>query len=161
MSVTAETLTAPDERAFRLAVESAEFLDGVDRGRWRLLQVAWPHALIAVAAAPRERGPEEFVLRFGLSGYPQAAPTATPWDLEREDVLDAEQRPKGERAGSAFNIGWREGRALYIPCDRVALAEHPDWRGRYPRWAWKPEAGITLYLRLVHELLNEEEYGGV
>lgn len=161
MSAAAEGVTAPDERAFRAAVEEAVFLDGADRGRWRLLEIDWPHALIAVEAAPRENGPEEFTFRFELSGYPNEAPTATPWDLERGDVLGREDRPKGERVGPAFNAGWNGGQALYIPCDRAALSGHPRWPSKYPRWTWRPEAGITLYLRLVHELLNEESYEGV
>jgi hypothetical protein len=161
MNVSAESATAPDERAFRLAVGAADFLDGADRGRWRLLEINWPHALIAVEAAPRGRGPKEFVFRFELSGYPNEAPAATPWDLERGDVLGREDRPKGERVGPAFNADWKGGQALYLPCDRAALAEHPEWRNKHPRWAWRPEAGITLYLRLLHELLNEEDYVGV
>jgi hypothetical protein len=157
----AESTAAPDERALGEAFQGPLFLAGVDAGRWRLLELAWPHALIAVSAAPRPGAPDQFVLRFELSGYPQEAPTAAPWNHEKEDLLGADERPKGGRAGEAFNLGWHGGSALYIPCDREALREHPDWRRKYPRWAWDPAVGITLYLRLAHELLNDEDYLGV
>ena len=70
---------APDERALREHVESAAFAEGAARGEWRLIgDIEWPHALIAVRAAPRPGAPCEFVLRFDLTGYPVEAPTRRP-----------------------------------------------------------------------------------
>ena len=151
---------APDEAAFRAHLAGAYFQDGVERGRWRLVEINWPHALIAVSAAPRDNGPMEFVLRFQLDGYP-AMPTATPWDPETDQQLAGDRRPKGVRVGQAFRPDWQNGSALYVPCDRVSCSGHSDWPTRYPSHCWDPTVGIACYLRLVHDLLNDDDYEGV
>lgn len=155
-----EQIVSPDEQVFRAHVASADFQAGVDRGDWRLLNVDWPVAFIAVSAAARPNGPHEFVLRFELSNYPVAEPTAGPWDIERSAPLAAELWPKGERVGVAFNPSWNM-QALYIPCDRLAIQGHDGWKTAHRRFIWDSTRDITFYLRLVHELLNDEDYQGV
>lgn len=145
----------PDERAFRADLEGVRFQDGVDRGRWRLVSLQWPVAVIAVSSAP-----EEFFLRFDLTGYPQGV-TAGLWDLENERILPAAERPTGGRLDRAVSVEWEEGRVLYVPWDRVVINGHPEWRAKYARELWDPEEGIACYLRHTHELLNDEEYTGV
>ncbi|MCY3893331.1 MAG: hypothetical protein OXF61_00195 [Acidimicrobiaceae bacterium] len=152
---------APDERALRAALESAAFQSGVDGGRWRLVDVAWPIGSFAVTAAARPNSPSEYGLRIDLSGYPQQPPTATPWDLELDARLTAEKRPKGFRAERVFRTDWEEGRALYAPWDRVALSGHSAWLDRHPEDAWHPERDIAFFLGRVHELLNADDYTGV
>ena len=160
--MTAAPPMAPDERALREHVASARFMDGVGRKRWRLAgEIEWPHALIAVSAAPRPNAPAEFFLRFDLAGYPVAAPTAAPWDPERGGVLAADFRPKGVRAGMMFRCDWENGRALYAPFDRVALAGHPAWPKQHPRNAWTAKRNLAWVLEYLHELLNDADYAGV
>ncbi|MEK6251645.1 MAG: hypothetical protein AABM43_06845 [Actinomycetota bacterium] len=152
---------APDEAAFLEDLAGARFLAGDDAGRWRLVGgVDWPFATIAVSAAPREGSPSEFAIRFELSGYPGSA-TGTPWHLTEGRALSAEERPKGGRAGLAFRPDWSNGLALYIPCDRVAVQGHGDWPTKHPGLLWDPAVGITSYLRVVHEVLHEDDYAGV
>jgi hypothetical protein len=155
-----EHVVPPDERAFRAHVVGARFRIGVDRGDWRLLEIDWPHAVIAISAAERDNGPYEFILRFELSGYPTSTPTATPWDLETDALLAPDKRPKGARVGMAFRSDWEGGCALYVPYDRVGIDSHPGWRAQYPRYLWDPTKDITFYLRNVHELVNDEDYQG-
>lgn len=156
-----EPVMPPDERAFRAHVAGARFQSGVDRGHWRLLGIDWPCAVIAISAAERENGPTEFVLRFELSGYPTSPPTATPWDLETDALLAPAKRPKGDRVGMAFRSDWEAGRALYVPCDRVAIDSHTGWKAQYPRYLWDATKDITFYLRNVHQLVNDEDYQGI
>jgi hypothetical protein len=155
-----ERVVPPDERVFRAHVAGARFQSRVDRGDWHLIEIEWPHALIAVSAAERQNGPEEFVFRFELSGYPTTTPTATPWDSETNAVLPPAKRPKGYRVGMAFRTDWNEGLALYVPYDRVAIDSHPNWRTQHPRYLWDATKDITFYLRNVHDLLNNEDYEG-
>jgi hypothetical protein len=54
-----------------------------------------------------------------------------------------------------------EGRALYVPWDRVAIEGHPEWRTKHAGKLWSEEAGILSYLRPTHELLDSEDYEGV
>lgn len=158
--VTVSLVHTPDERVFRAHVSGGAFLRGAVRGRWRLVSISWPYALITVSAAPREHGVSELLLRFDLSNYPNATPTAAPWDAERNALLDPGRWPTGHsRVASAFNPGWNP-QALYLPCDRLAIAGHDPWRTQHPSMIWSPTGDITQYLRIVHELLNSSDYTG-
>ena len=153
---------APDERTLRNHLEQPAFVEGVARGRWRVMgQVDWPHVLVAVSAAQRDSGPPEFFLRFNLDGYPASAPTVTPWDPETGDKLDFDRRPKGEVVGHIFRTDWEDGYALYAPFDRVALKRHPDWSQKYSGQAWIPSKDLAWVLRQLHRLLNDDLYLGV
>ena len=125
--VTDTIIIAPDERAVRAALKSAVFQSGVDSGRWRLVSFDWPVGVFAVSAAARNNSPAEYGLRIDFTGYPQQAPTAEPWSLERGERLAPYERPKGERAAATFRCDWEQGRALYAPWDRIALTTHPNW----------------------------------
>lgn len=152
--------TTPDERAFRAHVAGGAFLRGVARERWRLVSVAWPHAVAAVAAAPRTGSPSEYGFRFELTNYPQTPPTAQPWDLERDAPLAAARWPTGRnRLAGAFNPGWNAA-ALYLPCDRLAITGHDAWHTQHPHMIWSPAGDITQYLRILHELLTSADYTG-
>ena len=153
-----EAPMAPDEAAFRADIAGARFQQGVDRGRWRLVSLEWPYAVIAISSAPRENGPSEFFLRFQLEGFP-GNPTACPWDPETNALLAPEKRPKGDRVGMAFRSDWEQ--ALYVPWDRLAIVGHDAWRTRHPGQLWDPTEGISCYLRHTHSLLNDEDYEGV
>lgn len=151
----------PDERALRDHLQSTRFQGGVDGGRWRLQSLSWPIAMIAIAAAPRNSAPDEYLLRFDLDGYPQRGPTATPWDGGANCLLPEDRRPKGERASHIFRTDWEEGQALYAPWDRVALDGHADWPTRYPMQAWNPQRDLAFYLQNVWEVLNADDYLGI
>ena len=153
---------SPDERSFREHVKSPRFLDGVGRGRWQVVgDIAWPIVMIAVAAGPRDSAPSRYVLRFDLTGYPETAPTATPWNPTTGDVLEPALRPKGERVGFVFRTDWENGRALYAPFDRVALNSHADWRKQHPRRVWDSSKDLAWLLQILHEMLNNHDYTGV
>jgi hypothetical protein len=156
-----DLVTSPAERTVRVDLESARFCAGVDAGRWRLIFLEWPHALIAVAAAPRDGAPDEFVLRFDLSGYPQPGPTAGLWDMSTNASLAVARRPKGEWASQVFRADWEGSRALYAPWDRVALDSHQNWIREHPLYAWHARRDLTFYLTNVWEVLNDDAYLGI
>jgi hypothetical protein len=149
-------VTPPDERAFQADASAARFRLAQVENRWRLLSVTWPFALIGITA----RDGREYALRFNCAGYPQSPPTAGPWDTARNAVLPFDQWPrsKGGRVGSVFRTNWKNGTALYLPCDRESIAGHDNWRNEMPSKIWNPTEGIVQYLELVHELLNCGDY---
>jgi hypothetical protein len=120
----------------------------------------WPHPVIAVAAAPRPGGPNEVTLRFTVDGYPVSTPTATPWDATQDTPLNPGLWPTGGRVTAVFNPQWNAG-ALYIPCDRMAIAGHDPWKDQYRALLWDPTKDIVHYLKVVHELLHSAGYAGV
>jgi hypothetical protein len=151
----------PDEQVFRAHLEMGPFLSGVDRGRWRLLNIAWPYVVIAVTAAVRPQGPKEYAFRFELSNYPQAPPTAQPWNEMNNSPLEHPKWPAGRsRIPKAFNPGWQSGQCLYLPCDRIAIVGHDGWRTQHPSMIWQSDGDITQYLRIIYDLLNSSDYTG-
>ena len=124
-------------------------------------EITWPLALIAVTAAPRDSAPSEYVLRFDLAGYPETAPTATPWNLTTGDMLEPALRPKGGRVGHVFRTDWENGRALYAPFDRVAMNGHSSWKKQHPRRAWDSSKDLAWLLQILHGMLNNDDYTGI
>lgn len=152
----------PDERALRAHLEQGPFQSGVDRGRWRLVAIEWPFVLIAIGAASRAGAPNELVLRFECTNYPQQSPTAQPWDSALNSPLAPARWPHGRaRVPLAFNPAWQSGRCLYLPCDRLSMQGHEQWRTQHPALLWSPSGDITQYLRIVYELLNSSDYTGM
>jgi hypothetical protein len=132
---------------------SARFRAGELRGRWRLLEFVWPHVFVDLVARDRRR----FALRFECSGYPDQPPTAMPWDRLIGKMLSPVHWPRGGRVSQVFNPGWKNGSALYLPCDRESIAGHPNWYSEYPSLIWKPARGLAQYLEAVHEILQSHE----
>jgi hypothetical protein len=149
---------SPDAEAVRDHLASARFQQGVDAGIWRVIDEAWPTVTIAVAAAPRDGGPGEYALRIDLTRYPLEAPTFEPWNVVEQRRLAADERPKGDRSGHIFRTNWEDGRALYTPYDRIALAGHPRWADAYPRSVWRTTRDLTFALEHIWEALNDAEY---
>jgi len=149
-------VTAPDARAFEADLAKARFRLGQAEGRWRLLGVMWPLSLIGVTA----KDGREYTLRFNCAGYPNTPPTAGPWDVIRDASLAFDQWPRsqGGRVSAVFNTSWKNGSALYLPCDREAIAGHDNWRTEMPSKIWNSTVGIVHYLELIHELLNCRDY---
>lgn len=146
---------SPDEKALRADLESGRFIAGEERGRWRLVGVQWPAVKIGVTA----KDGYEFVLRFECSGYPQTPPTARLWDVAKNAPLELASWPKGGgRIAAVFNPNWKSGVALYLPCDRMAIEGHDNWRHEHPSKIWNPDKGITQYVEIVHELLQARDY---
>lgn len=160
--MTTPAVIAPDERALREHLRGGRFLSGAAEGRWRLISVDWPIAIVAVSAAPRPSSPKEFVLRFEVGGYPNTTPTGGIWDLAANTSLPADRRPKGERAAQLFRSdGWVGGAtAMYAPWDRMGLQGHADWAQKHPHDAWNPQRDLSFILAKVHEVLNADDYLG-
>lgn len=155
-------VVAPDERALRVHLAGGRFHAGAEAGRWRLLSLEWPIAIVAVSAAPRDGAPSDFAIRFELSGYPNTAPTGGIWDVDADVSLPADRRPKGDRVAPLFRSdGWVGGAtAMYAPWDRMGLQAHSDWLQKYPKSAWNAHRDLVFILENVHELLNADDYLG-
>ena len=146
----------PDERVLRADLARPAFRLAQSEGRFRLISITWPIVVFGVSAIDAR----EYALRFDCSGYPALAPTARPWDAEKNLPLPFDRWPRGKggRVGAVFRPEWREGTALYLPCDRVSREGHDNWRTEIPTMIWRPARGITQYLEIVHELLNCGDY---
>jgi len=130
---------------------------GVSRGFWQIEEAAYPLLIVSFAASTQTHAPGRLTVRFDVTAYPDVAATGCAWDLLRGAQLAADRRPTGGRAAMTFRSDWENGNALYLPCDRIAIAGHPDWSTAHPHDLWSPDEGIAKYLRLVHTILTEAD----
>jgi len=156
-------LALPDLCLFKRHLEEALFTEGVARGAWGLASEAelerWPHCRIWVESQTRFIEAGRVGLRFRVDNYPAVAPTAQPWDFERDVALPTDKWPKGPgNVSKVFNPRWNAA-ALYAPCDRAAMPRHESWIPQFPEAWWTPDRTITDYLRFVHRCLNPAGYG--
>jgi len=155
------TPLSPGEALLHQDLAAPEFRCGEIDGRWRHVSTNWPYAIIAVSAPERPRSPVEYAFRFECSGYRQSPVTAQPWDIQDSTSLAAGQWPAGPVMVSAvFRPDWKNGQCLYLPCDRMSIDGHGDWRVVYPSRLWQSERGIICYLEQIYELFHQSDYSG-
>lgn len=129
------------------------FKAGAARGRWRLVGLQWPYAFVEVST----RDGRWICIRFDCAGYPSSPPQGTPWDYASQQPLPSGLWPRGGRVSKVFNHGWKNGIALYIPCDRVAIEGHANWNRELPHLIWNPNKGLLQYIEAIHEILHSHE----
>ena len=145
----------PDRLLLEQDLAAPDFRCGQVEGRWRHVATTWPHVIIAVSAEVIGQPDAEVGFRFECSGYRQAPVTGHPWDVDGNAPLPATRWPSGNAIlKSIFRPDWKEGKCLYLPCDRMALEGHDQWRAQYPNRLWQPARGIICYLEQLHDLLN-------
>ena len=152
----------PSIAAFNKHIAMPSFEMAVDKGWWTVLdndpeRPTWPIVYIAIKAYPKTGAPDQYVLRFDLQGYSSIAPTAVPWDLTKDAILEKHLWPKGNAfVTSTFTpeLGY-----LYAPCDRNANpAGHHEWPPLHPDSLWNAQSTIYTYLNFVRRLLNSQDY---
>ena len=76
------------------------------------------------------------------------------------EVLSFDLWPRGQggRVSAVFRTDWKNGTALYLPCDRESRVGHDNWHHEMPSKIWCPDDGIIQYLELIHELLQSRDY---
>jgi hypothetical protein len=156
-----QSATSPDRLLLESDLMAAEFRLGEIENRWRLVSVNWPHAVIAITASERDRSAPEVGFRFECTGYRQAAATAQPWDLSGDRPLPPSRWPKGKSiVPSVFRPDWKGGQCLYLPCDRMAIEGHGNWKHEHPGRLWDSSRGLVCYLEQIYDLLNSSDYTG-
>jgi hypothetical protein len=151
---------------YRLLLEyllaAADFRCGEIEGRWRHIKTTWPHVVIAVSAPERPNAPTEFAFRFECTGYRQVPVIGQPWDAATDAPLPQARWPTGRSiVPSVFRPSWKKGECLYLPCDRMSIEGHENWRNDHPSRLWQPDRGIVCYLEQIYDLLNQSDYTGV
>jgi len=149
----------PDECILKSHLEEAPFLAGVDAGKWALCgeaeAIVWPMPIFWIRADQAVLPAGRIFLRFNMENYPQIAPTACPWNAEKNIRLEFALWPKGPgNIAAVFNPNWNGGTALYAPCDRMAMAGHDAWQAKFPEWWWQSHFTIAKYLEFIHKCTN-------
>ena len=147
----------PDEKMLNEHLNGAEFQLGTEDEKWGLVETSidWPKRIFWVQSSIPPLEQDRYYFLFDLENYPNTAPTSMPWDIELNKGLEFSKWPKGtERINAAFNHGWNNGTALYIPCDRIAMNGHETWRQQFPHVWWSSDKTIVHYLRTIYKYLN-------
>ena len=153
---------APDRLLLDQDLAEPEFRCGEIEERWRHVVTRWPYTIIAVSADARTNAPSEYGFRFECSGYRQTPVTAKPWDVETDAPLPFSRWPTGKAIiPSIFRPDWKNGECLYLPCDRLSIEGHDEWRGHHPSRLWQPRRGIICYLEQLYDLFHQGDYSGV
>lgn len=147
-------MEGPDAIALRQFFDSARFRSGVCRGKWRLVKLEFPIALVEVRC-PDGRW---LGMRFECTGYPHSLPNGVPWDCGAGTRLTDERWPRGQRISPVFNPGWKGGNALYIPCDRESIIGHDQWLQDHPELVWDPSRGLEVYLEGILSVLDSPDF---
>lgn len=143
----------PELQALEAHLAHGRFKAGASRGRWRMVNLAWPFAFVEVF----DRGGRPTCIRFDCSGYPARPPQGTPWDRSLQQQLQGNLWPRGGRVSQVFNPSWKGGAALYIPCDRESIVGHDNWYSELPHLIWNPVRGLVQYVEAIHEVLQSHE----
>lgn len=152
----------PDRLLLEQDLAKPDIRCGEIEGRWRHVATHWPHVIFGVSAPPRPKAPLEYGFRFECSGYRQNPVTAQPWNLKDHTALPCAQWPTGRSiVPSVFRPEWKQGHCLYLPCDRMSIEGHDNWRNEHPSRLWQPARGIICYLEQLHELFYQSDYSGV
>ncbi len=152
----------PDRVLLEQDLAAPESRCGEVEGRWRRVSLNWPYLILAVSAPERPGSPSEFDFRFECTGYREKPATAQPWDLQTNSPLPAARWPTGPAiVASVFRPDWKQGQCLYLPCDRMSIEGHENWRNQHPSRLWQPARGILCYVEQIYELLNESDYSGI
>ncbi len=153
---------SPDRLLLEQDIATPEFRCGEIEGRWRHISTAWPHVIIAVSADARPGAPGEYAFRFECSGYRQIPVTAQPWDVLADAPLLFGLWPTGKSIlPSIFRPDWKGGQCLYLPCDRLSIAGHDNWRNEHPSRLWQSHRGIICYLEQLYDLFYQGDYSGI
>lgn len=141
-----------EEELFNRHLDSDAYKLFENDEKWSVIKEGskWPFFLFSINSSVG--GP--VILRFDLHGYNLQAPSATCWDLKNNAVLASDQWPNHTpRCKQIFRPTWNT-MALYLPCDRIALAGHSKWPDKYSYEIWKPGDTIVKYLFEVYDALN-------
>ena len=148
----------PDQLALEEDIHALPFRVGARKGKWAFKGIRFPFALFYVAARTVPVGPTGFLLRAECSGYAGTAPTSQLWHGGADAPLSVDQRPRNAAGVMEAFKEWQP--CLYHPVDRIALAQHENWRREYPDKIWPAGADITFLLETVYDLLHSSEYVG-
>lgn len=137
---------------FQSHLETSEYQSGEIEGRWGVPETTegrpeWPIFFFWVAS---EAG-GVYYFKFDFTDYPNSAPTAVLWDLEKKIILSPDKRPqKTKRQIQVFKI-WGQP-CNYLPCDRLAIVGHSAWLNQHPELIW--DKGKDIFVKYLLELFH-------
>ena len=143
-----------DPAAARVAAELArpEFVQGEEKGRWRVVASDFPRLDIVIAATEPDGTASEYGFRFELTNFPGTAPMVRIWDIGKDEPLHKDLRPKGNRRIEKTFQQWGDD-TVYRPWDR-RTGPHISNAANMQHLAWRVDRTLTFILEDLHGILN-------
>lgn len=133
-------------------LESSAFQSGVMRGNWKVHSFQFPKLVIGVLGTEPDGSRKMYYVRYLLDEFPTKPPHVQIWNIETDQVLAHDQRPKGNAKVVLAFQPWSDD-TVYRPWERMALA-HNDWVHKYASEAWHPGMTLTFTVEDLHGILN-------
>lgn len=156
-----DDIKPPDQRTLDAHLMSARFLSGEEKGRWELLESAFPHLYLRVVGRDIESD-HRFSQDIHLTceNYPDTAPFVERWDYV------AKARPAAPTIGDPGFIDalkdWspgppidNAGGGIYRAWQRHA-STHNNWAQIRPDEAWHRNREITFVLEHLYALVSQQ-----
>lgn len=144
----------PDPAEIRVGADLADpvFLAGMDAGRWRIINNAFPHIDFAISATEPDGRASEYCFRADLFGYPATPPMVRIWDTANNCPLPRERRPKGNNRVNITFQQWGDD-TVYRPWDRMT-GPHGNNAITKPQLAWRSDRKLAFIFEDLHGILN-------
>ncbi|WP_296710708.1 hypothetical protein [Rhodoblastus sp.] len=159
----AEGVASLSREALEAHLESVRFVEGAERGRWKILRYAWPHLFVRVSVtAPGATFAHDFHLE--CEGYPDPGPFVERWAFA--DDTSAGRRPPAPKpdSGSPGFVDalkdWHESNpsvhgGIYRAWQRLA-SRHNNWAAKRPDEAWHRNRNIVFIMEHLFALVSEQ-----
>ena len=138
-------------------LDSISFRAGIRRGFWRTQSFEFP-LLFMLVRSEGGNGPETwFRFRFDLSRFPGRAPSCQLWEMDLDEEIREENRPKKRNSDGNLEMfdpfkPW-QGSHIYRPWEQETVS-HLDAQNKHPHLAWHPDRDLIFVLEDLYERLN-------
>jgi hypothetical protein len=154
-----EEIVPPARRTVETQLNSVRFLAGVEAGRWKLLEFAWPHVCVRVTGTDPDTG-RTFAHDFHLecTGFPDPGPFVERWGCADNATYGARPPPPAGPGSPGFIDAmkdWGPGGGIYRAWNRGA-ASHNNWAKIRPDEAWHPKRDIVFIMEHLYALVTEQ-----
>lgn len=129
----------------------ADFMCGVNEGRWRVIEFSYPRLDFKISAINPDGSSAEYGFRADLTNYPAQAPEVKIWNLEEDRKLATHERPKGGNRVTQSFKDWGSG-TVYRPWDRKT-GPHNNNSSAKPHLAWRCDRDLTFIFEDLHGIL--------
>lgn len=143
-------LADPGAARVEADLQEANFRNGLEAGRWRIISYAFPILDFAVSATEPDGKPSEYSFRAELSNYPGQPPMVRIWDHATNAPLAVAHRPKGGQRVTITFQNWGDD-TVYRPWDRKT---GPHISNPCPHLAWRPDRRLAFVFEDLHAILN-------
>lgn len=152
---------AGDQLTLEAHLSKTCFECGVEEGRWKVLDYAFPYLIVEVFGLSLLGTTHSMIFQLTCDGFPALGPFIQHWDVEAK----ARPAPLGHEQAAPSVVDalkeWSEQGniygGLYRPWQRGAAA-HNGWAAKRPDLAWHRGRTLTFIMEQLYGLVSEQAF---